>query len=86
VRYTGIAIAIIGVAIAVFSGIISLIYGAPSADLPALQAEQQAGPNLTMPLGIAAVAVVVGIALYLFGGRGYAVTRAPGTQTPPIQG
>lgn len=74
-RPTGIALAVVGMVIIVFSLISSL--AGSGGDAQPRTAGGFAFPDLTVPMFVAFAAIVIGTAMYLFGGRGYRVTRNP---------
>lgn len=87
-RITGIAIAFIGVVIALFCGITAMNYKAPSESDTVVHTEQRRSPDLTFPLLVAGAAVLGGGALWLYGSRGYRDHTPPGTHgmPPAVQG
>ena len=74
-RITGIALAVVGAVIVVFSLFASL--GGSSHDSQPRTAGGYSFPDLSVPLVAASIALVAGLAMYFFGGRGYLVTRNP---------
>jgi len=84
VKVTGIAIAVLGVVIALFCGIAQMNYKARSENDAVLQTEQRRSPNLTIPLVVAGFAVVGGIAMWAFGDRGTNVDRR--VPPPAVEG
>ena len=76
-RVTGIVLAAIGL----IAGIICLVARAPSMDpnqqAPLTNDAQVQRPNVVLPLVVCGVAVLVGCAMYMFGGRSYFISNDP---------
>jgi hypothetical protein len=85
-RYTGLAIALIGAVVAVFTGIAALSFTAPSEADAVIHAQRRAAPDLFFPLVIACVAVVVGLAMYWYGGTGYDQRDVPAAPPGAVEG
>ena len=85
-RYTGLAIAVIGAMIAIFTGVAALSFTAPSESDSVIHAERRAAPELIFPLIIACVATITGLAMFWFGGRGYEEPGRPDVPPGVIEG
>jgi arginine exporter protein ArgO len=73
-KYTGIAVALIGACILLFTA----VAGTASWQTGPQDADAANGTiNLVVPIVMGLFAVVIGGAMYLYGGRGYVQTRNP---------
>ena len=73
-RYTGIAVALIGVVILAISLIMSLVTSQPAQQSPDVAASTV---DLIFPIVIGVVALVAGGGMYAYGGRGVISSRDP---------
>jgi hypothetical protein len=70
-RITGLVLLLIGLAVAVFCGVTALVTKAPTESDAVIHADRRQAPDLTIPLVIGVVAAAGGMAMYVYGGRGY---------------
>jgi hypothetical protein len=77
VRITGLILALIGLLAGAICLIPVLQPAHPDRDPTGVHDDQVNRPNMTVPLLICGVAIVVGGAMYAFGGKGYFVSNNP---------
>jgi hypothetical protein len=75
-KTTGLIVMLVGVAVALFSGIALVAAQSPEAG-GTLQASSAGTPSLVWPMAVAVLAIAGGGALMAFGGRGYLTTKNP---------
>lgn len=76
-KITGLILAIIGL----IGGLVCVVQivqpFAPQQDRPPVVNDPGTVPNLAIPLAVSAAAVVVGLLMMMYGGRGYIVSNNP---------
>jgi hypothetical protein len=73
-KYSGIAIALIGICILLYTVVAGVAAGnAPTTEPVATRSRM----DLVVPVAMGACAVAIGAGMYFFGGRGYIKTRNP---------
>jgi len=77
VRVTGLILALVGLIAGAICLIPVLQPEHPDRNTTGVHDEQVNRPNMTVPLLICGVAIVVGGAMYAFGGRGYFISDNP---------
>jgi hypothetical protein len=77
VKITGLILALVGLVAGAICMIQVLQPTAPDRDTTVVQDNQPRRPDMTVPLIICGAAVVIGGAMYVFGGRGYFVSNNP---------
>lgn len=67
-KYTALVVVLLGVLIACFAGLLHASAGPPA------QSQGPSVASLVVPLAFAAALVLVGVAMWVFGGKGYTVS------------
>jgi hypothetical protein len=77
VRVTGLVLALIGLLAGVICVVVLVQPTDPNQQAPITNDRQIQRPNVVLPLALCGVAIVVGGAMYMYGGRSYNVSNDP---------
>ena len=84
-KVTGVVLICLGIIGAAFCGISNMSWKSHTQDSGAEQADKGRAPNMTVPLIGSAAAVVVGIAILVYGGRGYSISYRRTSHSDPAR-
>jgi hypothetical protein len=77
VRVTGLVLALIGLLAGVICVVVVVQPTDPNQQAPITNDGQLQRPNVVIPLALCGLAIVVGGAMYMYGGRSYNVSNDP---------
>lgn len=76
-RVTGLILALVGVLAGVICVVVIVQPTDPNQQAPLTNDSHLQRPNMILPLALCGVAIVVGAAMYMYGGRSYHVSNDP---------
>ena len=76
-KFTGLILALIGLAGGVFCMVPMILSDGPNREVPQVSEEQIHSPNMTIPLVLCGAAVAIGGLMFVYGGKGYFVSNNP---------